>query len=251
MERKRFTILENNPEVFNALSQKMGLSPSLTFYDIYSLDSDTFSYIPRPVYALIVIIPLTPAWKKDRIAEDEALGDPTTYYDGGQASKGPDSPIIWFKQIIHDACGSYAFIHSAINGETRNFIEKDSILDKIRNKAIPLAKDERAEVLYQDKEYEEAHQSVGLMGDTEAPTIRDHIHLGQHFVGYVKANGHLWELEGSREGPLDRGELKEDEDVLSPKALELGLKRIIELELASGGHDLRFSCIALAPKKVE
>ncbi|KAK3986876.1 ubiquitin carboxyl-terminal hydrolase isozyme L3 [Cladorrhinum sp. PSN332] len=248
MERKRFTILENNPEVFNALAKKLGLSDDLTFYDVYTLDEEDLAYIPRPVYALIVIIPLTPAWRKDRQAEDESLGDPTTYYDGGAAGKGPDEPIIWFKQIIHDACGSYAFLHSAINGETKKFIQPGSTLEKLRSAAIPLANAERAQMLYDDEAYEEAHKSVASIGDTAAPTIRDHIHLGQHFVGYVKANGRLWELEGSREGPLDRGELGEDEDVLSPKALELGLKRIIKLELASGGHDLRFSCIALAPK---
>jgi ubiquitin carboxyl-terminal hydrolase L3 len=44
--------------------------------------------------------------------------------------------------------------------------------------------------------------------------------------------------------------LGDDEDVLGAKAIELGIGRVIELERASGGGDLRFSCIALA-KKVE
>ncbi|KAK4463084.1 ubiquitin carboxyl-terminal hydrolase isozyme L3 [Cladorrhinum samala] len=249
MAKKHFTILENNPEVMNALAKKLGLSDDLTFYDVYSLDQEDLAYIPRPVYGLVVIIPLTPAWRKDRTAEDEALGDPVNYYHGGPAGKGPDEPIIWFEQTIGDACGSYALLHCAINGPAKQFIQPGSTLEQIRNAAIPLAKDERAQMLYDNEAFEEAHQSVANMGDTEAPTIKDHIHLGQHFVGYVKANGHLWELEGSREGPLDRGELSEDEDVLSPKALELGLKRIIKLDLASGGQDLRFSCVALARKQ--
>ncbi|KAK4170216.1 ubiquitin carboxyl-terminal hydrolase isozyme L3 [Cladorrhinum sp. PSN259] len=248
MERKRVTMLENNPEVFNRLAKKLGLSEDLTFYDVFSLEEEDLSYIPRPVYALIVIIPFTPSWKKDREAEDEALGDPIKYYHGGEAGQGSDEPIIWFKQIIHDSCGSYAFLHSAINGQTKNFIQPGSTLEQLRNAAIPLAKDERAQMLHDSDAFEEAHRSVETLGDTAAPTTRVHEHLGQHFVGYVKANGHLWEMEGSREGPLDRGALGEDEDVLSPKALDLGLKRVIKLELESGGKDLRFSCIALAPK---
>jgi ubiquitin carboxyl-terminal hydrolase L3 len=46
-------------------------------------------------------------------------------------------------------------------------------------------------------------------------------------------------------GPLDRGALKDDEDVLSPAALEKGLGRLMRIEAEHGG-DLRFSAIALA-----
>jgi ubiquitin carboxyl-terminal hydrolase L3 len=49
-----------------------------------------------------------------------------------------------------------------------------------------------------------------------------------------------------QKGPLDRGLLGPDEDVLSPKAIELGIGRVIKMEVESGGGDLRFSCIALA-----
>lgn len=231
----------------NALAKKMGLSDELAFYDVYSLDEpELLSHIPRPVYALLAIIPPTPAWKKDREAEDAALGDATSYYHGGTAGAG-DEPIIWFEQTIGDACGSYGLLHCAINGATSKFILPGGILEQLRNASIPLAKDERAQMLYDNKAFEEAHQSVAGMGDTPEPPIGSREHAG-HFVAYVKANGHLWELEGCRGGPLDRGVLGEDDDVLSPRALELGLKRIIKLGLDSGGQDLRFSCIALAPK---
>ncbi len=54
--------LENNPLEMNTLSYKLGLSSSLEFYDIYSLtDLVLLSLIPRPVLALLVIIPITPA----------------------------------------------------------------------------------------------------------------------------------------------------------------------------------------------
>ncbi|KAG7292513.1 hypothetical protein NEMBOFW57_002548 [Staphylotrichum longicolle] len=249
MANKRFTMLEeNNPEVMNALAKKLGLSSDLEFYDVYSLDDpDLLAHIPRPVYALLVIVPLTPAWKQDRENENVALGDPTSYYHGGAAGEGTE-PVIWFKQIIGDACGSYGLLHCAINGATSKFILPGSTLEQLRNDAIPLLKDERAKMLYDNKAFEEAHQSVAGMGDTPDPGIGGREHAGQHFVAFVKANGHLWELEGDRNGPLDRGELGEHEDVLSPRALDLGLKRIIKLDLDAGGRDPRFSCIALAPK---
>ncbi|KAK3310517.1 uncharacterized protein B0T15DRAFT_40571 [Chaetomium strumarium] len=232
----------------NALAKKLGLSDELTFYDVISLDDpDLLDYIPRPVYALLTIVPMTPAWQRDRDLEDEKLGDPNSYYHGGAAGAGADEPIIWFKQIIRDACGSYGFLHCAINGPTSKFILPGSTLEQLRNDAIPLANDERAQMLYDSKPFEEAHKSVAGLGDTAEPAIGSREHRG-HFIAYVKANGHLWELEGSRHGPLDRGELAEDEDVLSPKALELGLKRIIKLEEDPDKQAVRFSCIALAPK---
>lgn len=59
-------------------------------------------------------------------------------------------------------------------------------------------------------------------------------------------DNHLWELDGRRKGPLDRGIIGK-EDVLSEKALELGVRRFLRREEAAGGEELRFSLITLAP----
>lgn len=115
-----------------------------------------------------------------------------------------------------------------------------------------MAARDRAQLLYDSAAFEDAHCSVAEMGDTAAPAAAEGDRLGQHFVAFVKVGGRLWELEGSRSGPLDRGSLGEDEDVLSPRAVELGLGRVMELERRDAerrgveGGDLRFSCIALA-----
>jgi len=44
---------------------------------------------------------------------------------------------------------------------------------------------------------------------------------------------------------LNRGPLADDEDVLSETAIKASIGRVIELEKASGGGDLRFSVVAL------
>ena len=104
-------------------------------------------------------------------------------------------------------------------------------------------------MLYGNETFAEAHQSVAEMGDSPAPSAGTADKLGQHFVAFVKGDdGHLWELEGSRKGPLDRGQLGEGEDVLSERAVEAGLGRLIGMEEEAGGRELRFSCIALARK---
>lgn len=100
---------ENNPDVMNELATKLGLSSELQFYDVYSLDEpEQLAHIPRPAMALLAIIPRTPAWERDREAED-ANKEPYT-------GSGPDEPVIWFKQTIGHACGSIGLLHSLVNG---------------------------------------------------------------------------------------------------------------------------------------
>ncbi|KAH0396717.1 ubiquitin carboxyl-terminal hydrolase, partial [Aureobasidium melanogenum] len=239
MEKKTWKMLENNPDVMDRLAAKLGLSPSLQFYDVYSLDdTELLAHIPRPALALLVIIPLTAAWDHNRKAEDE--------HKEVYASCGPDEPVIWFKQTIGHACGSIGLLHSLINGPAVDFITPDSDLASIRTQAIPLKMSQRAEMLYNNETFEIAHKSVEEAGDSHVdPSLERN---GGHFVSFVKCDGKLWELEGDRKGPLDRGSLGEDEDVLSPRALEMGIKRIIALNATGGEEELRFSCIALARK---
>jgi ubiquitin carboxyl-terminal hydrolase L3 len=223
----------------NRLAATLGLSTELTFYDVYSLDEpELLAHIPRPALALLVIIPLTPAWDRSRKDEDADKGP----YTGS----GPDEPVIWFKQTIGHACGSIGVLHSLINGPAAGFIKPDSDLAEIRSLAIPLEMTKRAELLYNSESFERAHKSVEQDGDSEADMTGER--EGGHFVSFVKSGGNLWELEGSRHGPVNRGPLFDDEDVLSPRALEMGIKKIIKLNADAGRENLGFSCIALARK---
>lgn len=101
-------------------------------------------------------------------------------------------------------------------------------------------------MLYESQALESAHSSAASTGDTAAPSADSSIDL--HFVCFVKAeDGHLWELDGRRKGPLDRGQLPADADVLHEEALKLGPKAFIQREVDGNGQDLRFSLIALVP----
>ena len=129
-------------------------------------------------------------------------------------------------------------------------ITQKSELQRLLKEAIPLKTMERAKLLEDSDVLEAAHHAAAVAGDTEAPDVGTAERLGNHFIAFVKGkDGHLWELEGNRKGPLDRGPLGESDDVLSEKALEMGIKRYVKLEEEAGGKELRFSCLALAPKQ--
>lgn len=97
---------------------------------------------------------------------------------------------------------------------------------------------ERANLLYESNALETAHQSAASGGDTAAPSADDKVDL--HYVCFVKsANNHLWEMDGRRKGPLDRGALKPEDDVLSEDALNKGVGSFLKREQECGGGELR------------
>lgn len=233
--KKAFIPLECNPEVMTSLIHNLGISPALAFHDVYSLDDpELLSFVPRPALALLLVFPVTKTYDEARRAEDADK----EYYTG----KGDDEPVVWFPQTIKNACGMMGVLHGVLNGETRSHITPGSALDKLLKEALPLDAHGRAHLLETTPELESAHQSAASDGQTVAPDANDEIET--HYIAFVKSakDGHLYELDGSRKGPLDRGALAEDEDVLSENALK-AVKAFIAREQ---GGNINFSIVALA-----
>ncbi|GLA83079.1 ubiquitinyl hydrolase 1 [Aspergillus tubingensis] len=236
---KAFVPLENNPEVMTHLVRQLGLSPTLGFTDVWSIDSpDLLAFIPRPSYALLLVFPVSAAYEATRRTEDAPLPE----YTGS----GANEPVMWFKQTIRNACGLIGLLHAVSNGTPRKHITPGSDLDNLLKEAEGLGPIQRADLLYESKALESAHADAAKLGDTDAPAAEDSVDL--HFVAFVKGeDGTLWELDGRRKGPLVRGVLGKEEDALSERALQLGVRRFLEVEKGSGSGegDLRFSLVSL------
>ena len=217
--------------------QKLGLSPNLAFHDVYSLtDPSLLSFLPRPAHALLLVFPVTETYESHRRSEDAEL----PIYDGA----GPGEKVMWFKQTIRNACGLIGLLHCVSNGYASSQIQAGSELDRLLQKAKLLKPDDRAELLYQNQELESAHAEAAKKGDSAAPDAEDVVNL--HFVAIVRgSDGELWELDGRRKGPLLRGTLAEGDDVLSERALQLGVNSFLKREEEAGGGELRFSIVML------
>jgi len=222
----------------SSLLHKLGLSENLSFHDVFSIDDpDLLAFVPRPAVALLLVFPVSDTYEKFRVQEDADKPE----YQGS----GPGEEVVWYKQTIGNACGLIGLLHGVSNGEARNFISSDSDLAKLIKDAVPLNPTQRADLLYESQALEAAHQSAAAGGDTSAPDADDNVDL--HYVCFVKSEtNHLWEMDGRRKGPLDRGQLSADEDVLSEHALDLGVRSFLKREEQAGGGELRFSLIALA-----
>ena len=232
-------IIECNPEVMSTLLHTLGLSPTLQFHDVFSIDDpDLLAFVPRPAYALLLVFPVSETYTKFRSEEDK---DKTDY-----AGRGDGEHVVWFKQTISNACGLMGLLHGVANGPARAHVQGGTDVDTFIQKSIPLGPRERALLLEDTEAFKTAHHNAASLGDTAAPSMDVEVDL--HYVCFVKSekDGHLWEMDGSRKGPLDRGQLSDEEDVLSPKALEKGVRAFLKREEEAGGGELRFSLIVLA-----
>lgn len=221
------------------LIHQLGLSPNLAFHDVYSLSEPSLlSFLPRPALALLLVFPVTDTYEKFRQQEDSSREE----YGGS----GDGEEVVWFKQTIRNACGLIGLLHAVCNGPSRGQIQDGSDLRKLLEDAIPLKPMDRAELLYQSQALESAHAEAAKKGDSVAPDANANVDL--HFVAFVKGeDGNLWELDGRRKGPLKRGKLGPDDDVLSDKGQELGVQAFLRREETAGGGELRFSVVMLGP----
>jgi ubiquitin carboxyl-terminal hydrolase L3 len=210
--RKHYIPLESNPELFTQLCQQIGLSPSLAFQDVYSIDdAELLAFLPRPAYALILVFPTSDTYER-QTAEEEARRD---VYNGS----GDAEPVMWYKQTIHNACGLYGILHAVSNGDAREHICEFSLqppddymmrvlfglqapgstLDNLLKTCIPLDPKARALALEDSADLERAHTAAATQGDSAVPeNAEDEVYF--HYVCFVKSHkdGQLYEMDGDR-----------------------------------------------------
>ncbi|KAA3675413.1 ubiquitin carboxyl-terminal hydrolase L3 [Paragonimus westermani] len=91
----RWIPLEANPEfIYN-----LGVKPAWEFVDVYGLDPELLSMVPRPVLAVVLLYPLSDS-------NTESLGKPVDSTD-----------VFLVKQTIDNACGTIALLHAVMNNE--------------------------------------------------------------------------------------------------------------------------------------
>jgi ubiquitin carboxyl-terminal hydrolase L3 len=113
--RTNYSFTENNPEVMTSLVRKLGLSSTLAFHDVWSIDDpEMLSFVPRPASALLLVFPVSKSYEEFRMQEDS---ERDVYQEKGNAE-----PVVWYKQTIRNACGLIGLLHAVSNGNARNLV---------------------------------------------------------------------------------------------------------------------------------
>jgi ubiquitin carboxyl-terminal hydrolase L3 len=176
--------LESNPDVLNKLLKAWGADGDFEFVDVYGLDDELLLMINRPVVAVILLFPVT-------AVEETVVGNLTEF-------KGN---VYYTKQTIQNACGSIAVLHALANNQQRFSIENPlkDFLAKTQN----LSPVDKALILEQHEGLRKGHEECASMGQSDAPDAADDVDL--HFVSFVLNDGHVVELDGRKDFPVDHG----------------------------------------------
>ena len=77
----------------------------VAFTDCFGLDAELLAFLPRPVYALVLLFPYgNENIKAAKIAQDAKL------------ATQPSVKCFWMEQKIGNACGTIAVVHSLLVG---------------------------------------------------------------------------------------------------------------------------------------
>eukprot|EP00088_Acartia_fossae_P008180 TRINITY_DN13888_c0_g1_i1.p1 TRINITY_DN13888_c0_g1~~TRINITY_DN13888_c0_g1_i1.p1 ORF type:complete len:238 (+),score=68.42 TRINITY_DN13888_c0_g1_i1:30-716(+) len=185
---QRWLPLEANPEVFTNFLRKMGVPEQWRINDVFGLDEELLGMLPKPVLALMLLFPISDNYSK--YAEELMTG-----MEGVEIS----DKVFYMKQTISNACGTVALLHSVLNNR-EDIILKDGVLKNFFDVSENKNAEEKAEMLEGDDSICEVHDDAAKDGQTNAPNLEDSVDY--HFVTFVRVDGHLYELDGRKPGPV-------------------------------------------------
>jgi len=240
MSDNRWIPLESNPEGFNAWASKAGLITTRDeFGDIYGLDDELLAMVPQPVKAVILLFPLTDDFKKKR---DARYAEKLRKVGEGHV----DPTIIWIKQTIGNACGTMAMLHALTNSPVE--FEPESAIAQFIDLCKAKTPLERAKLLENTALFKNIHAETAVTGQTAPP--KD-LNVDLHFTCFVEApdasvrtstgrhySKRLIELDGSRDGPMDHGDVK---DFLK------GVAKVVKEDFIGNSESLEFTLMYLGP----
>uniref|UniRef100_A0A8D0DVS7 Ubiquitin carboxyl-terminal hydrolase n=1 Tax=Salvator merianae TaxID=96440 RepID=A0A8D0DVS7_SALMN len=228
MEPHRWLPLEANPDVTNQFLKQLGIHPAWQFVDVYGMEPELLSMVPRPVCAILLLFPVTEKYETFRTEEEEKIKAQ------GQEVK---SSVYFMKQTISNACGTIGLIHAIANNRDKISFETDSSLKRFLDDSSTMSPEERAKYLETYEAIRVTHESSAHEGQTEAPSIDEKVDL--HFIALVNVDGILYELDGRKPFPINHGQ--SSDDTFLEDAVEV-CKKFMDRD----PDELRFNAIALA-----
>ena len=112
----------------------------------------------------------------------------------------------FIKQLAGNACGALGLLHAVTNvAEHCGGYKPESFIDRFttnhKDGTEKGTGQARGELLNEDAQFREIHNRFAKKGQSQ----QDHA-TRTHFVTYVNIDGHIWEVDGRREGPIHKGD---------------------------------------------
>ncbi|XP_039511911.1 ubiquitin carboxyl-terminal hydrolase isozyme L3 isoform X2 [Pimephales promelas] len=208
--------------------RQLGLVPTWQFGDVYGLEPEVLSLVPRPVCAVLLLFPITEKYETFRQEEEAKIKA-----QGQEVS----SDVYFMKQTIGNACGTIGLIHAVANNQRHLEFEPNSPLKAFLLQSAKMSPEEKAAFLEKDESIRVTHESSAQEGQTEAPGLDEKVDL--HFIAFVNVEGNLYELDGRKPFPIVHG--KTTDDTFLEDSAEVCKKF-----MARDPQELRFTVVALS-----
>ncbi|RCK56560.1 Ubiquitin carboxyl-terminal hydrolase YUH1 [Candida viswanathii] len=228
--------LESNPAIFTDLAYNLGLTPVLEFHDVYSLtDQDLLGFLPSPIYAVILLFPLSNNYENYRKEQDTC---------NGKYNNELNSQVKWFKQTIGNGCGLYALLHILTNLPKDLIVSNSKLANLLENIGSGMSVDETSSIIEALESDIKLDENFGERGQTEAPAASESVDL--HFITFIKGkDNHLYELDGRRNGPIDLGESVDESNIIKDPLLTEKIQFYIDN--ADEANRNNFAIMAIGP----
>ncbi|KAL7703087.1 ubiquitin carboxyl-terminal hydrolase [Lotmaria passim] len=226
----RWCLIESDPAVFTEMIQMVGVK-GVSVEDLLVLDASMLQQYEH-VYGLVLLF----KWQS---AEQAApLGTVVR-----------DAPVFFAKQVIENACATLAIVNTLCN--YGNQIELGPKMQQYLSFSQAMDPEMRGSLLDEFDELREAHNSfvpaAAFEVEGQGPKSAD----VYHFVSFIYRQGHIWELDGLQEGPL---QCREATDANYREALvEVVQRRIDDIaakDTKGTGQGISFSLMAIVDDPV-
>jgi len=217
-DKEYWVPLESNPAVLTKFAHKLGVPQQYGFSDVLGLDEELLCMVPQPCLALLFLFPYSKMKhakqeEHDRIVREGQVVSPRVYF---------------MKQLVGNACGTVGVVHCLGNCGARLGLV-DGFFKTFLAKTQSVSAEERGRLFGAEEPLAEVADSVAHdpSAQTEAPEADAHV--DSHFVALVPVDGYLYELDGTKEFPINHGPTVE-ETFLADGARVIRTKFIERLE---------------------
>ncbi|PWI72521.1 ubiquitin carboxyl-terminal hydrolase, family 1 [Purpureocillium lilacinum] len=207
--------VESEPAMFNIILAKLGV-PNVRAKELFTCENWDLSYLPQPVLGLVFLFKYAPDLEDDSDGDDK---------------DGKDLDGVWFaNQTTANSCASVALLNIIMNAQNINL---GTELQNFKASTQGLESALRGHRIGSNDFIRTAHNSfvrrieqlnadlflaneadTAAKAKARAPRKRTvkaakqeqaDVEYGYHFIAYLHAAGHVWELDGMRPKPRDLG----------------------------------------------